>query len=256
MKRAITYSIVVLFFSIPMFGKSQNRNGDDYDKNILKINLTGIFLKNYGIQYERMLTRKTSFALGLSTMPNTTIPYYEKLELDFEDFSPSDLTVGNYAITPEIRFYMGKNEGARGFYFAPYFRYANHDIGIKKIEFTFEDPEISNETIVKSATLSGNIKGMSAGAMVGAQWKLGNSIYLDWWIAGASYGKSNSNLSILTPINADEIDGLRTELQGQLDEINTSNIKTTLNVNSEGASVDIKGPWASLRAGLLLGFRF
>jgi hypothetical protein len=256
MKTTILYTLFILILLSPFVGYTQNNDNEDFDKNVLKFNLTGLLLKNYGIQYERMLTRKTSFALGFRTMPSTTLPLDDLLELDLEDFSSNDLTLGNYAITPEIRFYMGKKGGPRGFYFAPYFRYANHDIGIKNLTFTFEDDEFEDESITKTASFSGNITGMSAGAMFGAQWRLGKAIYLDWWIAGASYGKSSGNFQILTPLDSDEIATIRDELQIELNNIDVPSVSTTLDVNPQGVRVDFKGPWASVRAGLSLGFRF
>jgi hypothetical protein len=255
MKRTITFSFFILLLSIPMFGISQNKNNYDYDKNVIKFNLTGLLLNNYGIQYERMISRKTSFALGLRTMPESNIPFANQLGLDSEDFNSNDLTMGNYAITPEIRFYLGKKSGPRGFYFAPFFRYSNFDFALKNINFSFEDDD-DFVSIEKSASISANVKAMSAGAMIGSQWRLGKAIYLDWWISGGSYGKSNGNLSINTSIDKDDISIIREDLQEQLNDIEISSVKTTLDVTEQGARVDFKAPWASVRAGLSLGFRF
>ena len=44
-------------------------------ENFLKINLTSLPLKNYQLQFEHVLSRKVSVALGARSMPNSGIPF-------------------------------------------------------------------------------------------------------------------------------------------------------------------------------------
>ena len=88
--------------------------------------------------------------------------------------------------------------------------------------------------------------------MLGAQWKLSKSLYLDWWILGPSYGKSDGSLTGQKTLSVSEQQAIRDEL-GQLDIPFT---EFTFDVNNNGASVFFNGPWAGLRGGLCLGIRF
>ena len=88
--------------------------------------------------------------------------------------------------------------------------------------------------------------------MIGAQFKLGNRIYLDWWILGPNYGSSKGSLSGQKNMDAQEQQDLRDELAS----LDIPLTKFTYNVNSTGATMDFKGPWAGLRSGICIGFRF
>ena len=95
----------------------------DGGKNLLKINLTAIPLNNYSFMYERKIGRKTSLAVGYRFMKEGGLPLksnFKTLIDDEELFDRLDqFQTGNSAVTPEIRFYMGKGV-FRGFYLAPF----------------------------------------------------------------------------------------------------------------------------------------
>lgn len=95
-------------------------------KNIFKVNLTALVLNNYMGQYERVLGKRVSVAISYRTMPESSVPFKSFIlnqiddpEGDAEEIL-NNLKLSNYAITPEIRFYMGKKGYGRGFYIAPF----------------------------------------------------------------------------------------------------------------------------------------
>jgi hypothetical protein len=255
-KKYLVFITLILILFIPNFGQSQSFIQDNYDKNVLKLNLTGIAFNNYGIQYERMITKRTSFALGLRTMPKSKLPFYQSIDLqefELEGFNLESLTVGNSAITPEIRFYLGKKEGPRGFYIAPYFRYSNFDFAVSNFEYTVEIQTNSGfEEQIKTGSLTGNLSGTSTGIMFGAQWKLGRSMYLDWWILGGGIGKSIGSANVLTPLNFDEQEMFVEEFSN----LEIERVKINSIVNDNGFKLDARGPWASIRGGISIGFKF
>lgn len=154
-----------------------------------------------------------------------------------------ELKTGNFAFTPEVRFYLGK-EAMRGFYVAPFARYS---------KFTASMPfEFDVMGTAQTMPLSGDLKTFTGGIQLGAQWKLGNKLYLDWWMLGPQYGSAKGLLDGKRSLNAQEQQALRDELQDV--EIPFADTKTTVDAN--GARMDISGPWAGLRAGLSLGVRF
>ena len=224
-------------------GKSISKDG----KNLLKINLLSLPLKNYSLGFEHQLGRKISANLGYRFMPNGTLPFLSNIKTYLDDPEMSkqldNLTISNTAISPEIRFYLGK-QAMRGFYLAPFSRISNYKLAIP---IEYEDNNVK-----ESIPMSGELKTFTAGLQIGAQWKLGGRVYLDWWILGPQYGNAKGSLTGKKALTADEQAEIREELEG----LDIPLVETTTTVNSSGARLDIKGPWASIRAGLNFGFRF
>ena len=258
MKKILTYLLSgVLAFSVfslkAQDKKETPKNFMTGGKNLIKINLTAIPLNNYSFQYERAIGRKTAAVLGVRFMPEGGIPLKSQIKnlIDDENLSRQldNFQTGNYAITPEIRFYMGK-EGFRGFYIAPFARYATYTASIP-FEYEYDHPV--NGTVKEVIPLKGELSTLTGGLLLGSQFKLSKLVYLDWWILGPQYGTSNGNIKGTKNLSADEQEALRGELQS-LEELPL--VKVTSEVNNSGAQVDFTGPWAGVRAGISLGFRF
>lgn len=221
-------------------------------KNLVKWNVAALALKNYSFQFERAVGKKVSVAVGVRFAPKSDMPIKSKLEdlIDDEDVwnDIKDFKTGNFAITPEVRFYMGKGV-FRGFYVAPFARYATYSV---EGPFNFEI-EFAGTTRSETMPLSGDITALTGGVLFGAQWKLSKLVYLDWWILGPNYGTSSGTISGKKTLNSQEQEALREEL-ANLEDLPL--VKTKYTVDGEGAKVDFDGPWAGLRAGLNIGFRF
>ncbi|MEN6618369.1 MAG: DUF3575 domain-containing protein, partial [Rikenellaceae bacterium] len=167
-------------------------------KNYIKTNLTSIFIKNYSLQYERVLNKTISIAVAYRNMPNTSIPFKDQIikMVDSDDATTEDainsLTMSNYAITPEVRFYLGKKGYGRGFYIAPFYRYAKYDVANVVVNLDVTVNEILQQ---RSIILDGKITANTGGLMFGAQWALSKHICLDWWILGPHFGVSSGDLT-------------------------------------------------------------
>ncbi|MEQ7801692.1 DUF3575 domain-containing protein [Pedobacter sp. ASV1-7] len=255
--------LLLISFTICTLGtvKAQESTTEEDGKNLVKWNVPAVALKNYSFQYERAIGKKMSVALGVRFAPKSNIPFSSQLEKAIDDpetwNSIKDFKTGNIAITPEFRYYMGKGV-FRGFYVAPFVRYAKYNAEVPfNFEVEFEDPGNPGNFFTKEEQifLSGDVTTLTGGLMIGAQWKLSKLVYLDWWILGGSYGTSSGNISgkSKNPLDNDEQQALRDAL-ADLDELPL--VKTKYTVDSEGAKVDFDGPWASIRAGLSIGFRF
>jgi Protein of unknown function (DUF3575) len=221
--------------------------------NMIKVNLTSLPLKQYALQYERVLNRKFSFALGVRVMPASTLPFKQAI-LDAVGDDPDTRDVldrfqmSNLAITPEFRFYLSKRGYGRGFYLAPFYRYASYKTS--KLEFDYDDGAGGTETINMTGKLTSN----TGGLLLGAQWPLGKRLVLDWWILGPHYGSGNGLFSgastqTMTPTEQDD-------LRTQLEDIDIPLTNTKVVVTANGASLELDGPWAGIRAGFSLGIRF
>lgn len=254
MKKLLLLSGLLLLITPGVFAQKAS---EKHQMNFVKVNLTSLFLKNYGIQYERVLSKRVSAAIGFRLMPYTTIPFKDKIidMANFEDQEPINILnhaqMANYAITPEIRFYLGKKGYGRGFYIAPYYRYATYDVNNVDITFEVDEGGVPSE---KSIKLAGNLASHTGGIMFGAQWALGKYVSLDWWILGPAYGVSSGVLDGLPsePIPADG----QADLKQEIESLEIPMVKQTATVTANSVKVDITGPWAGIRSGIIIGIKF
>src|SRR5690606_31972725 len=223
----------------------------DYELNIVKINVLALPLRNFSLQYERMVSPKISLALGVSIIPRGRFPLlgsFESYINDDETFTQlEDARVGRTAITLESRFYLGKKGGLQGFYIAPYLRYSTYGLQMDDFAYTITVETASGtyeET--RDIALSGRANGFTGGVLLGAQWRVSPRLYLDWWILGAAYGTANGNLDGVAALNPLEQEGLRRSLN----DLDVPMVRTTVYVDENGGRLDLKGPWAGIRSGL------
>lgn len=228
------------------------------NKNLVKINLLALTVGNFSLQYERLITKKTVVALSAGITPERGIPFYSTFEGSIDDQDTKDQLKGikysNYSITPEIRFYLGK-EGFKGFYIGIFGRYTSYDI---KFPLQYEDlasniPGIPANLVPKEKIdLDGNIRAFSGGITLGAQWKLSNKLYLDWLIIGPHFGGSKGDLKANKKLTAIE----QQEIKDAIAELDIPMLDYTYEVNDDGARMRFDGPWAGIRTSLGLGYRF
>ncbi len=247
--------ILITIISVQFTAAQTGMDGVADKKNIFKVNLTSPVLKNYAVQYERVISKTVSVALSGRIMPASTMPFKEEIrknvikeddDLITDAFNQAKFS--NVAITPEVRFYLGKKGYGRGFYVAPYYRFARYKV--HELNYVYNDG--SDDVNIK---LTGDLTAHTGGLLLGAQWMLSNTVGLDWWIAGPNIGKGKGDLAGLSDktIDPDVQQDIRRSLENDLDIPFT---KTTVTVDSKGANIKMDGPWAGIRAGLLLTFRF
>jgi hypothetical protein len=221
--------------------------------NLIKLNLTGILLKNYSLQYERVLNRKISIALQYRMMPETGIPFKSTILKAVGDDDPDtkkiieDFRLSNYAITPEVRFYLSRKGYGRGFYIAPFYRYASFTSNDLNIFYT------DDNNAEQSVKMSGKLTSNTGGLLLGVQSDLGKHVVLDISFFGPHYGGGKGHFEGTTsqPLTPDEQDDLRE----QLEDINIPLTDKTVNVNANGASLKLDGPWGGYRFAISLGVR-
>ena len=225
--------------------------------NIIKGNLTSFALKNYHLSFERSLNHFMSVSASYRYMPKGSLPlqaiakkYIDNPAINFDLFQ-----MGNNALTFESRFYLGLQKMS-GFYIAPYARFANFDLSVP-VEYTYtpEGSFIAPVPITKSANLDGVIKSTSYGAYIGLQKQLLTKLVIDIWFIGGHYGSSNGNLNFIAPEKLPN--EAVSALQKALDDTKVNPFEITSKVNQNGATADMKGPWAGFRGlGVSLGLRF
>jgi len=245
---AIVFTLFILLL-VPLTTWSQ-----DFDRNVVKLNLTGLLFNNYEIQYERAISKSISLTFSGRLQPYGKIPAISTVEGLIDDpeivSEIENFRLGNTVLTTELRFYLGKHPGPRGFYIAPFARLSNISAGYDEFLLDVESNDGNQNT--KSIDFKGDIRGLTGGLMLGSQWKLGKSVYLDWWIIGASFGSSSGLVEAISALSQDEQDFIRQELS----DLEIPFLEYNVEVNNSGAKLNFNGPFATLRAGITLGIGF
>ena len=258
-KKLLLTIIAALTVAFAKAGSKQDSVSAFRGKNMVKLNLTALPLNTYSGIYERAISKKIAVGIGYKLMPKGKLPMLSQIEslIDDEDVNKhlQDLKLGSYAITPEIKFYFGKDV-FRGFYIAPFARYSVYSAELPfKFEVPYETAPGVYDTREEIIPLKGDIKTITGGLLFGAQWKLSKRIYLDWFIIGPNAGSAKGNIKGDKQLNNDERDAL----QDEIDDLISSDIplvKVSGQATNSGARIDFSGPWAGLRGGINLGFRF
>jgi hypothetical protein len=217
-------------------------------KNDIKVNLSSLALKNFSLQYERGLTKHIAVALGVRYMPKGNIPFQQQVVklVKNGDFDFNALQVGNTAITPEVRFYMGRGRQS-GFYIAPYARYANFNLDVP---INYQATSGNTE-----AVFTGSVNSFSGGVMFGVQHVIAKRIVLDIWIIGAHYGSCSGSAVYTAAQPLSQPD--QQSLQQKINDTNLKFFNFSGTVNANGGTIQTNGSWAGVRgAGINLGIRF
>lgn len=259
MTKIFTKKLLVLaaasltFCSQQLYAQTSNSdNLSDEPKNIVKWNVAALITKSYSFQYERAVSNNIAVALGYRNMPKSSIPFKGTINDAVDDLQTErtidNFKTSNFAITPEVKFYLGKKGVFHGFYLAPYVSYAKYS---GEGPFQFDIPQLNR---TETMFFKGDINTYTAGLKLGAQFQLSKLIYLDWWIIGPNYGSAKGDLYSQRNSNALEQQVIKQEIDDLIEDLPL--IKASSTVDANGANIRIKGPWAGVRGGLNVGFRF
>lgn len=252
--------LILVTMLLPAFVQAQSLIGG---KNILKTNLFGDAIGNYNLTYERSIAKKFSLSVGFRYMAKTGLPqiFKDKLEtfIDDKNIKLSDFQMGNFAITPEFRLYLGLGK-MKGFYIAPYARYASFDLQVP-VSYNYTN---SGTTVNASVLFNGTFKSTSAGIMIGSQFQLAKKLVLDFWILGGHYGTSTGTIYATNFSPAiDPNDPNQTKaFKDQVESVNGKDygpfkFKGEVSSDYKTATFTSTGSWAGVRAmSLSLGLRF
>lgn len=222
-------------------------------RNIVKVNLASLALLNYSFQYEFLISKRISVALGLRFMPSKGVPYKNQIMNLISDSSMGEVKsfinqaqFGSFALTPEFRYYF--REAGNGAYIAPFVRYDHFSV---KSQVPLD---INGNTY--DIAFNGRLTRYGFGIMFGTQFKLPANFYIDWWIAGPYISMSDYylNASGFTISDADYNDYV-----SKLNEFDLSQagMKTEIIATKTSATLKAKGIMPGARAfGLCLGYKF
>jgi hypothetical protein len=218
--------------------------------NDVKLNITSLVVRNYHLTYERELSNRLSVGLGVRYMPKGDLPFKKQfrksIKSDKVDLDAFQL--GNFALTPECRIYMGKGH-MHGFYISVYGRYTSFDV-TAPIQFDASDGT-THEVL-----FDGKVNSFSGGIMFGMQYTLWKVVVLDIMLLGGHYGGCSGTLNannINPPLTAQD----QKTLYHNLNDINAKPFHISGQIlSSTQAVIKASGPWAGLRSGIDVGIRF
>lgn len=251
MKRHFYVFLLLLFSAGSGYAQESNPASpvDTADKkliNIVKLNVTSLFIGNIFIQDELSLNKWSSVCLSVGIIPSMNIASY--VSIDDPDNNVKNVDVSGWNITPEYRYYVS-GKGPRGFYLAPYFRYGK--MSMDDFEFTYERDNGTKEKTLVSGEASQTVGGI----MVGSQWRLGKRLTLDWWIAGVAFGKSETNFNGTGNFDPGQQQDIVDELRQIEDDLPLGDLDYTVTSNSIDATYDSGLPMFR-GFGLCLGYIF
>lgn len=241
--------IIVILLCLPMFAGAQSLIGG---KNILRWNIGSVALRNYHFTYERSLTKRFSASISYRTMSKGSLPFQDQLanKINSSNVDFGNFQIGNTAWTLEGRLYLGLGR-MKGFYLAPYLRFANFDLSAP-VKYTVTTGPAAGTS--KQANFVGNIKSTSPGLMIGWQFQLVGKLVMDLQIIGGHYGHSTGDLNFAAALTDDE----KNALQTSIDDIKnkTSPFTITGTASNSGARITTDGPWLGIRSNIGIGLRF
>ncbi len=244
----------ILFMSIMLFGVAASAQKILHGSNAIKVNLLGLPLNNYQVQYERKINNRMSAALSFRIMPSSGLPFKNAIadavgdnDVDAQATVKS-FRMSNIAITPEFRFYIGRKGNMRGFYVAPFYRYANFKVDNLVVSYT---DDLNNK---QQVSLKGKQQTHTFGAGIGKQWVLGKMIVLDWLLFAPHFGVGSGTFTGIssTPLSSQE----QADLYTELDDLDIPLTTKKVSVNSNGATMGLSGAWGGIRSSLSIGIRF
>lgn len=245
MKKIILILWCIFFTSNVLAQEEKPESGRD---NMVKLNVLPLTFGSISADYERVISHKTTIGLNLTLMPQRKPPMLGIFESIIDDEAATNqlknAKISTFSVSPQVRFYLGKS-AYRGFYIAPFLRYASHSLEIP-VEYIYNNQE---ETVV----IDGSINAFSGGISFGAQWQLSEKIYLDWTIIGPLYGGHKGTLSGQKSLTSEEVHEVEKALN---DFEGLPYVDYTHEVNNDGVTIKTKGPWAGLRIALAIGYRF
>lgn len=151
-------------------------------KNVIKTNITSLFISTFHLSYERAINQKVTFQLsGYYTFLNNS-------RIFTFQFDSGRYEIRGFGITPEVRFYPNGNR-LEGFFLAlsPRFQY--------NVERKVYDQSGSQPGFIQSEVRSA---GIGAGLIVGQQWLIAESVSLELY-AGPSVNGILSKETIGNP---------------------------------------------------------
>ncbi len=256
-----TFILFALFYSAIVYTQDFTSTQNDSHiinpsiENLVKFNPVPLVWGTGSLSYERKITDQSTIGATLNYRPQAKAPFKSTLQKIFENdtsnknltFDVDKLKYSNFSFAPEIKFYFGKKGAFNGFYVAAFAKIEN-----TKVDYAYRFNELLLLNKDPDLPLKGNINAFSGGIYCGIQWNIGKDFYLDWQIIGANYGLANININANRNLSIEE----QTALQYFAKDLKNNFKNIDYEINNEGIKIKGNIPWAGLRTGISIAYRF
>lgn len=222
---------------------------------VVKVNLSGAVFKNYQVQYERILTPRSTITVTAGASIDAPLPFKQAL---MDQYGENDDAVrainrtlfNKYTGTLEYRFYFS-GQAPRGWYIAPFVRYINMDISQ---DYTYTP----SDGLLHHAHMNAKFNAFGAGILLGHQWLIGNRVTLDLWLLGPFYGTNvTADFVGEDPLWKNLKPADITKLHSDIENTTLPGYTTTATIAVPLIEAKLVGPYYGVRAfGVGLGYRF
>lgn len=242
----------VLFFFLANYF-TPNLTAQNYNHG-LSLGLPGLIVGNINVGYEKVISENKTLALHIGVIIPREVPEW----LTFGDETSSaileelDNSAEGLSIVGEYRMYTGDKGAPFGFYVAPLVRYHNYQLTVGG-DFDGETAEVQTK-----------LNRIGLGLQLGAQFKLGDRMTLDWNFLGLTIDQNTITIEASSN-NADtDFQEIEEELQADVDRLQADIDRLPLyysdeiKLTSDNDFVKGKGSLIGLglRSGLTIGYRF
>ena len=211
------------------------------NKNIVKLNLLPLGIKNISLNYERILADRRTASLTVNTfIPGTTPSFLSSLvsseSPDTDDFS-------GFSVTGDYRFYGNQKGAPKGFYYAPFARYANY-------KYSFDTTIENNLSNANTALTTYGV-----GIQIGTQWVIKDRFVIDWGILGVSIQQYNvtSTFTSIEDINFGEI---QESIESNIEDNGLFRTAIEFNSGDDFLQANLPFLFGGLRSYLSVGIQF
>ncbi len=240
---------------------------DKKHRHLVKFNLTNLIINHYYLNYEFAILKFLSVDVGYGMIPKSRIPYIKDFveepavtEDTYEMVRALyDTKLAGKIFNASIKLYLGK-DWSQGFYFEPYYRLEKYDVSDFHLEVD-DDIDLAgfqhSEDGIK-IDMSGDMTSNSFGLLLGTQWFIGKKKHflIDVWWLSLHYGSVTATVEGRS--NASLTDEQLTDVQNNFDNMDLENdyVEFETEIHKDNAKIKVKGPWAGIRCGLSIGYRF
>lgn len=236
-------------------GQLQNFPQNSLHKNNFKINILSPFIHNYSASFERLISKKISVQLGYRYAPYSylidNIIGKKIVKQGIGDPRYYGFETSNYAVTGDIRWYLGKKEGMRGLFIGLYGRFVVFSADNKDYNYVTKPENVYNVPLVT------NFNGLAGGIIVGRQWIIKKRITIEY-LSGFHYGKLNGSLTSkkdLSGLSDEEKNNLKANIS-EIFLIFDKNYLSNFMVTDDGINGNISGPFIGIRSAISIGLIF
>lgn len=207
-------------------------------------------LPNVHLGYEGVVSDNVTLGVDLKLgipASATSIPLQDSLGAEIGTFDQTRLS--GFAITPQVRFYLGKQKDApEGFYLNPFLRYFRYSW----ISDVTVPDEVDGPSTVDTRL---SYSGFGGGLSIGYQWIIGEHFVIDWNVGA---GITPANIGISGTVQGP----LENDVQSFIDDVNAELDGLPLlngQISSEGTGVNGNTgffPMPLVRTTLAIGYAF